>query len=205
MIWNVRRTLLALAAVAFCMPANAQRQERPEADVALTYTAVHAVHTVDQPSFWLQGGALEVHATLFRGLGAVASMTGVHVTSNSPQVAPLDLVTAVFGPRYMFTPRHLGRLVGRTSMYVQGLAGEANGFHSVFATGSGPVNAINGTTDSASSLAVQAGGGIDFHLAHRLSVRAVEVDYLRTQLPNGGNNTQNNLRVAAGLVYRFTR
>jgi outer membrane immunogenic protein len=178
---------------------NLRAQGPDRVDIAVTYIALQATHTVNTGSLWLQGGAVEVHAPLFRGLGAVANVTGLHLGSDSPAVAPLDLVTVVMGARYAFLRRH------RISPYVQGLVGEADGFHSVFATGSGPVNAVNGTTDSANSIAIQAGGGVDFRLSRQLSVRAIEADYLHTQLPNGGNNSQNNLRLAAGLVYRFGR
>jgi hypothetical protein len=172
-------------------------QEHDRVDIAVTYAALQARHTVSLGSFWLQGGAIEVHMPLFRGLGAVANVTGLHVGSSGPAVASLDLVTVVFGARYVLLRSH------RISPYVQGLVGEAEGFHSVFATGSGPTNVVNGTTDSANSIAVQAGGGVDVRLSRPLSMRVAEVDYLRTQLPNGGNNSQNNLRFASGLVFRF--
>jgi hypothetical protein len=35
-----------------------------------------------------------------------------------------------------------------------------------------------------------------------MSVRLLEVDYVRTQLPNGYAGTQNDLRLAFGVSYR---
>jgi hypothetical protein len=171
---------------------------RPSTELAVTYATLQSEH-VTGANFWMQGGAVEVHTRLYAGLGAVVNVTGQHENSMSSQVAPLDLVTVTFGPRYTYVPRR-----GRFSVFGEALVGEAFGFHSVFALGSGPANNLaNGTTDSDSSLAMQAGGGLNLRLNHPLAVRAFEVDYLRTQLPNGNDNLQNSLRIAAGLVYRF--
>jgi hypothetical protein len=170
----------------------------PPTELAVTYSTLQSEH-VTGANFWMQGGAVEVHTRLYGGLGVVVNATGQHEGSVSPQVAPLDLVTVTFGPRYTYVPRR-----GCFSVFGEALAGEAFGFHSVFAYGSGPANSLaNGTTDSDNSLAVQAGGGLNLRLNHHLAVRAFEVDYVRTQLPNGNDNLQNSLRLAAGLVYRF--
>jgi peptidoglycan-associated lipoprotein len=47
------------------------------------------------------------------------------------------------------------------------------------------------------------GGGLDIRLTRHLSLRPGELDYFYTRFPNGGNDHQNNLRVAAGMSYRF--
>jgi hypothetical protein len=52
-------------------------------------------------------------------------------------------------------------------------------------------------------LALCIGGGVNVALRHRLALRAFEADWLRTQLPDGTTNVQNNLRLGAGLVFRF--
>jgi hypothetical protein len=170
-----------------------------EADVTFTYAAMRAAER-NTTSFWLQGGAVELHARFYRGLGMAASVTGMHEGSNSRLIAPLDLVTVVFGPRYTLD------LHRRASMFTEGLVGEAHGFHSVFALGSGSVsNSANGTTDNSTSFALQAGGGFDLRLTRHLSTRVVQADYLRTQLPNGAGNLQNNFRVSAGFIFRFAQ
>jgi hypothetical protein len=40
-------------------------------------------------------------------------------------------------------------------------------------------------------------------LRNRLSVRVLQLDYLRTTLPNSGTDWQNNLRIGVGLTLRF--
>jgi hypothetical protein len=56
---------------------------------------------------------------------------------------------------------------------------------------------------SGNSLALQIGGGIDLPLTRHFSVRAFDANWLRTQLPNVTTNVQNNLRLGAGMFYRF--
>jgi len=60
-----------------------------------------------------------------------------------------------------------------------------------------------GANESANSLALYVGGGVNLRLKDHLALRALEADWLRTQMPNATTNVQNNLRVGAGLIYRF--
>jgi outer membrane immunogenic protein len=187
--------LVLLLLMAFACPdaMNAQTVSAPAWDVAVTYSAANANHVTGQ-QFWAQGGAAEVQAQLYRGFGVVARVTGLHSGSSQPAtVASLDLITTTFGLRYTLAR---GR---RLQLFGEALGGEAEGFNSLFAKGSGPAN---GTTDSSNSLAFEAGGGLDLRLSRHFALRAAQIDYLRTQFPNGGTNVQDNLRLAAGLVWR---
>jgi peptidoglycan-associated lipoprotein len=47
------------------------------------------------------------------------------------------------------------------------------------------------------------GGGVDWRLNGRWSIRLAEADYLLTTFDNGSNNHQNNLRINTGVVVRF--
>jgi peptidoglycan-associated lipoprotein len=47
------------------------------------------------------------------------------------------------------------------------------------------------------------GGGVDWRLNGRWSIRLAEADYVLTTFDNGGNNHQNNLRINTGVVVRF--
>ena len=59
------------------------------------------------------------------------------------------------------------------------------------------------TESSARSFALQLSGGIDYRLSRHFAVRAIDLGYLHSALPNGNNNVQNNLRLGAGAVFRF--
>jgi len=160
-------------------------------DVALVYDSLMS-NVVSGSGFWMQGGSAQVHGQFWRGLGVVADVSGLHTanTNNSSGIG-LDLVTATFGPRYTWSPAHR-----RYAVFGQGLAGEANGLNSAFP-------AAGGSNDSASSFALYVGGGVNLQLKHRLALRAIEANWLRTRLPNATTNVQNNLRLGAGLIYRF--
>lgn len=169
-------------------------------DVAITYDSLHANH-ITGDNFWMQGGAVELGARLYRGLGIAARVEGGHVGAANANGVPLSLVTTVFGLRYRVASRS-----GRYVIFGDGLAGQSNGFHSLFSKGSGPVGSPSvGTTTSSNALAVEIGGGLDVSLSRRLAVRAIEALYLRTGFPNSTTNIQNNLSLGAGIVFRLGR
>ncbi len=121
----------------------------------------------------------------------MADVAVLHTGNINSSGVGLDLVTSTFGPRYTWSPRY-----GKLSFYGQGLAGVANGLNSVFPAASGLGTSANG-------LAAQVGGGIDLRLRRHLALRAIEANWLRTQLPNTTTGVQNNLRLGFGLVFRF--
>jgi hypothetical protein len=172
--------------------ANALAQAAPKynLDVSFSYNATLA-DAITSSSFWMQGGSAEVHGRFYRGLGAVADVTGMHTAGIGSSSVGLDLVTATFGPRYTWSPAHR-----RYALFGQALVGKAFGFNSVFP-------AASGATASQNSLAVNLGGGMNVVLTPHLALRAFEADWLRTQLPNSTTNAQNNLRLGAGIVFRF--
>jgi hypothetical protein len=186
-----------LSMAVMLVPSAALAQSAP-IDLAVTYDAMHTNHITSQ-SFWMQGGAVELGARLYRGLSIAARVEGDHDGANSADGVPLSLVTTVFGPRYtMETRSH------RYALFGEGLAGISNGFHSLFSEGSGPVGSVNaGTTSSSNALAVDVGGGLDIRLSRRFAIRAVRASYLRTQFPNTTSNIQNSLNLSSGIVVRF--
>jgi hypothetical protein len=182
----------AVLLVGFCMVAapGAWGQARSSLEVAITYDASRA-NIVPGDTFWMRGGSVQIHGRFWRGLGVVADVAGLHTANANGAGEGLDLVTATFGPRYTWPLAHR-----RFALFGQALAGEANGFQSVFPT-------TNGVNDSANGLALKVGGGMDVSLSRRLAVRVFEADWLRTQLPNSTTGVQNNLRLGAGLVFKF--
>ena len=195
-ILSIALMLTAGAASAQAAPAG---QGAP-IDLAVTYDALHTNH-ISAQNFWMQGGAVELGARVYRGLGVVARVEGLHTGSNSTTGEPLSLVTAVFGPRCTIETRS-----HRYALFGEGLVGISNGFDSLFSEGSGAVGSVDaGTTSSSNALAVDVGGGLDVRLNHRFALRAFRASYLRTQFPNTTTNVQNSLSLSAGVVLRFGR
>jgi hypothetical protein len=200
---GMRSGILSMAVMLAAGVASAQTVTAGQSapiDLAVTYDALHTNHITGQ-NFWMQGGAVELGARAYRGLGIAARVEGLHAGTNSTTAEPLSLVTAVFGPRYTMEARS-----HRYAIFGEGLAGISNGFHSLFSEGSGPVGSVNaGTTSSSNAMAVDVGGGFDVRLNHRFAIRAVRASYLRTQFPNTTTNVQNSFSLSAGVVMRFGR
>jgi hypothetical protein len=156
--------------------------------VAVTYNGARS-NITSGSSFWMQGGSVEVDGRFVRCLAAVAEISGMHGVKINSAGAGLDLITATFGPRCTWS-RH------SFTFYGQGLVGEAWGTNSVFPNSAGANTVAN-------SLAVEAGGGLNVALSPHLALRAFQANWLRTQLPNSTSNVQNNLRLGAGVVFRF--
>ena len=143
--------------------------------------------------FNMNGGSSEVAFHAFRALSVVADLTGERATTIGPTAGDdLSLVVFTVGPR--FSHRFSG---GKFTPFVQGLVGAAHGFDGLFPGAGGTLSG------AASSLAVLAGGGLDLTINRHLAIRAIQADYLRTQLPNGQANEQNLLRLGAGIVLRI--
>jgi hypothetical protein len=159
-------------------------------NVAATYSPAR-FNQLNGDSFWVQGGGVQVQARLGDHLGLVADARGLHTSDINSSGVGLDMITATIGPRYTFSLEH-----GKLSLFGQGLVGEAIAFNGLFPH-------PPGLETSANSLAVIAGGGVEMSLSHRFAVRALEANWMHTQLPNGADNAQNALILGAGFVYRF--
>ncbi|MGC2112312.1 MAG: outer membrane beta-barrel protein [Candidatus Korobacteraceae bacterium] len=72
-------------------------------------------------------------------------------------------------------------------------------FHTLFGADTFNVSALGGSI-SDTSFAMAVGGGVDIPVKGRLSIRAGQMDWLRS---SHYNTSQNNFRVSTGVVFRF--
>ncbi|HXH49362.1 MAG TPA: outer membrane beta-barrel protein [Terriglobia bacterium] len=98
----------------------------------------------------------------------------------SPYYVPR--LTQLYGPRFTLA-------LPRIHPYVHALAGTVNGTAQTF-TGRVSENAFG----------MAFGGGLNVKATRHIWLRLVQVDYLRAQFTN---NSQNDTRVSAGLIFRF--
>ena len=171
----------------------------PNVELAVTYTAERANSVPSTCGcFWLQGGSMELGAEVYHGLGFAFNVTGTHTNSVPGSGTGLGLLTTTVGPRYRhaLAPRSNG-LAGKTSLFAEGLVGEAHAFNGLFP-------APGGALVSSLSFASQLGGGIDVRVSRHFAARVIEASWVRMQLPNAAANVQNNMRLGAGIVYRFS-
>lgn len=139
--------------------------------------------------FTTNGGFLSAGYTFRYWLRAVGEVTGSHGNNIGPLGQNLTLITYTFGPEVVLHAR-------RFEPYAHALVGSARGSDSYFPRGVGDVT-------SATSFAYQFGGGLDYNLNHRISIRAIEAQYLHTAFPNGTDDSQNHLMLGAGIVFKF--
>jgi outer membrane immunogenic protein len=163
-------------------------------EIALNYSYARSNAAPGQCGcFNMNGGNSEVAFHAFRALSVVADLTGERAaTIGATPGGGLSLVAFTVGPR--LSHRFSG---GKFTLFVQGLVGVAHGFDGLFPDSSSSL------TGAATGQAVLAGGGLDLSINRHLTIRAIQADYLRTQLPNGQGNEQNLLRAGAGIVVRF--
>lgn len=146
-----------------------------------------------------------------RYLGVTADVSGASLTPFSFSTLGFSAGTFQHLNNYLFGPTVTADL-GRSAVFAHALFGEAS---SSLEAGVGVpiIGGISTGLTSAHAFAMAFGGGIDIGLTRHLAVRAVQVDYLRTQfsatdalttgLTSSLGNRQNSFRYSTGVVFRF--
>jgi len=185
-----RFTLAAL--LFFPMAAAALAQGIPSS-VGLRFSEQISNSLQSSSGFAMQGAAadanwkLPLSGVFHLGLAADAAVENTGNVNSAGY--GLTLTTFTAGPRLTLPGK-------KTQPFAQALFGLAHGSGSNFPSGNQLVN-------SANSFALDAGVGVDHSLTKQLSLRLLQVDYLRTALPNNSNQFQSNLRISAGLTLRL--
>jgi outer membrane immunogenic protein len=165
-------------------------REHPSVELGVDY---NYVHTNAPPGgcgcFSLNGGDAWAAYKITDSVAVVGQFSAQHASAVLGSGTDATLVSYEFGPRYSFTKSR------KFVPFAQALLGGAT-----LLSGSGLLTTSSGTS---SAFAMTLGGGLDIRLTRHLSLRPAELDYFYTRFPNGGNDHQNNLRVAAGMNYRF--
>jgi outer membrane protein OmpA-like peptidoglycan-associated protein len=130
------------------------------------------------------GGTASLAINANRWLGLVGDF-GYYRQSNLPAGFSGNITTYLFGPRF-------SKRGERWTPFVQALFGAAR-------------NSIDGPSTSGheNAFAAAFGGGLDLGLSKHVAWRVVQAEYLLTKFTDGGNNRQNNMRAATGLVFRM--
>jgi hypothetical protein len=197
---RVRRAgRFALAfAVSLLAPALRASAQRP-ADLGFTYLQERTkfVGSGTNVYFMMRGAKVDLAYNFAKGLGLAVSGTGLS-TVNIRGSLDVEQISLMAGPRYTWnfghiTPTAINRKGG---IFVEGKAG-----YVIATSGAYPVNGT--VMDHASALTYLGGGGVNFHLYDRFDLRPLELEYVRNQLPNGGTDRQNSLRLGAGINFHF--
>ncbi len=176
------------------LPCAAQAQSAASRDtatipVSVRLVATQAHETPGNVSFFMTGGAADAAVFVLPRLSAAVEVAGTTAARVAGTSRGLSTITLLAGPRFTQPLRRL-------SLSAQALFGAVRGFDADFTTGSNHA-------DTSTAFAFAVGGFIDVPLTRSLALRPVQIDYLQTQLPNGADNRQGDLRVSAGLVFHI--
>lgn len=181
----------------------------PRTELFLGYSYLRAAPTFADGNrlVHLNGGDASIAFNLTRSFGLVTDFSGFadsKIAVSGPGADPAgtfgskgDAFTFLFGPRFSYRGHE------RIVPFFQVLAG---GVHASEVTLTGCVGAACQVLPAQSSFALTAGGGLDLKVQKHLAIRLVQAEYLMTRLADantGYSTTQNDIRLSAGLVFRF--
>ena len=171
-------------ALASAAALSAQEVQTPQVEVGLNYSwlHVHSAQGYDDRQRTGNGGSGFFEYNINSVLGLVADFGGYANTRIDDR-----LFTYMFGPRFNW--RH-----ARLSPYVQFLFGGAYVW-----------NDLNTTSTTQNAFAMAAGGGLDYRLNKRVSIKPIQVEYVMTQInsTNGFGGHQNDIRYSGGVTLSF--
>lgn len=146
----------------------------------------------------LNGWDASADVNFNRWIGVEADLGG-HYKGDCEGVSGLTCKNLSFmgGPRFTYR-------IGKITAFAHGLFGGDTASASInvsnLAAGAPDVSASLSNT----SFALAAGGGVDYAVTDRISVRLGQADYFLTRHLNDiGVANQNNLRISAGIVFTF--
>lgn len=170
------KRLVLLCALVVCFGGAARAQEHPAVETSFDYSYAH----VSDSGFTanLNGGSASVSFNPSSWLGLVGDFGGYKGSQNGFDGG--SVITYMFGPK-------IAMRRGRFTPYAQALFGGAH---------------ANVAATSNNAFAMAVGGGADVNLTEHIGVRVIQAEYLLTRF-NFVSNQQNNVRISAGVVFRF--
>jgi peptidoglycan-associated lipoprotein len=164
----------------------------PKAELAFTHNWVRTnAPPADCGCFNMNGGSISF-AYHFKSSWAVVAEAGAVANTNVESTGrDLGLVQFLAGARYTYANHSRLQPFGQTLL---------GGVHAA-----GTLAPTHIGLSSSDSFALATGGGLDINLTPRVALRAVKADYYLTLLPNPTSNSQNNLRLSTGIIFRLGR
>ncbi len=183
-------TLLCLVPLSLSSQALSSFSEDPDVELGLRVTVTKANLSPGACGcFWLTGGAGDIAIPLWHAIRGVVEVAG-NTTARVPDTTRgLSTITLLAGPQYSLSLPH------RQAVSISALGGAVRGFDAEFRRG--PVR-----QDTATAYAFALGGAYAVPLFRHTQLRVIDLQYLRTALPNGSDDRQSGLRIGAGLVFR---
>jgi opacity protein-like surface antigen len=197
-----RLALLCGAFLLFAGVSSAQDFSKIEAFGGYSYLRANDFNT----GFNYNGGSGSLAYNFTPMLGVVADFGGYHWSGGFDDSGNVDstVVTYLFGPKIAL--RH-----GPLTPFAQVLFGGAHASGSLEGgcESDARVHSQGGcenVSGSENAFAMTIGGGVDWNATSHIGIRLIQAEYLLTRFSsfeNEGNNSQNNARISAGVVFRF--
>jgi outer membrane protein OmpA-like peptidoglycan-associated protein len=179
----------------------------PKGELFLGYSYLRSVPTLEAGNrlVWLNGGSASIAYNLNRYLGIVADVgdyTNSEIRFQGAYRATIDVndanggvISYLFGPRLSF--RH-----DRITPFVQALFGGVHASEVTLADCTFSCTLL----PAQDSFAWTGGGGLDVRVHRHFAIRIIQAEYLMTMFQDystGKTASQNDVRLSAGLVFRF--
>ncbi len=181
------RKLLLLAILLLALPVLAQAQDSPKTEIFGGYSYLRADD--DDDGIDLHGWNASFNQNILKWFGIKADFSGHYgdVTLVPGTGADLSAHLFLVGPQFSIRKNE------RVTPFVHALFGVVRSDATFF----DPTGKI---TQRDSTFAMALGGGVDVKVIDNLAIRLFQADYVLTRFDD---ETQNNLRVSAGLVLRL--
>jgi len=194
--------LLFVFAFLLALPVLASAQELPRTEIfgGYSYMRLDQDGQTDQD---LNGFNTSFTYNFNSFLGATAEFSAAfgNLTSGAGATAVTQDQNFYF---YLFGPKFTFRGNERFTPFAHVLLGAVTQDLGNTLTTSTGTTVTTTSTPNNTQFAMALGGGLDINFTERLSVRAIQADYILTRLPgNGANTNMNNLRASAGFVLKL--
>jgi hypothetical protein len=211
---NMLKALLCIAVLS-CVPLTLLAQETPRVEVFTGYSYLRASNSLSQ-RVNQNGWDLSVAGNFSRSFSLVADISN-HYGTTPGVFTPIG--TGGKGFSFLFGPQVSYRGVPRLTPFARMLFGgmrasklvsnsvSSGGTGGGFGTVPGPLCNDYLCVVPATSFAMAFGGGLDVKATGRIWIRPFQMDYVRAEITTGYGTMapQNDLRVSAGIVFRFGR
>jgi opacity protein-like surface antigen len=194
-LFAVPMVLIALAATVEAQAQTVTTPLSPRVEIFGGYSYMRASTLFTGERINLHGASFSAAFYVNHWLGIVGDGGFYHAGNIADQFS-LTLWSYQAGPRVMFRNRT------HFAPYGQFLIGGGHAGGTLYTSSLGPGLAPIGTNNS---FLYTVGGGLDYRLTNRISIRIAQAEYLHSEFLNGSvtGHVQNNLRLSTGVVFNF--
>jgi outer membrane protein OmpA-like peptidoglycan-associated protein len=200
--------LCAQVAPAATQNSSGWNTDTPKAELFVGYSYLRAVPAPADGNrlMWMNGGSTSLALNINRYLGIVGDF-GAYTNSEIRFQGGYGSTVDVDNPNvgafsYLFGPRISFRNHGRVTPFVQALFGEMHANEVTLAHCTFSCTLL----PSEDTFAWTGGGGLDIRVHRHFAIRIIQAEYLMTRFQDystGMTASQNDMRLSAGLVFRF--